>query len=289
LNTLPAPLAARLAALLAPELDPAYRRRVATVVEWLPPSGADDACLVDIGCGRGYFLHYYAELGQRAMVGVEFDAPTAALARRAHEGRRGVTIVRGDARRLPLPDATCSGAILSEVIEHVDDDVAVLREAWRVLRPGSVAAITVPHARYPWLWDPLNRTLATLRLPPLRRGPLAGIWAGHRRLYEIDGLRRAVTAAGFAIDEERAFVRYCLPFAHNLFYGIGKPLLDSGWLPASLGATIDRHRAPERSSDSSPLTRALHALCNVGERWNREHEGFAVASVNLAIKARKPA
>jgi SAM-dependent methyltransferase len=282
------PLAVRLATMLAPELDPAYRRRVATVVEWLPPSADEALPLVDIGCGRGYFLHYYAELGQRAMVGVESDAATAARARAAHAQRANVAIVRADAAQLPLADAACSGAILSEVLEHVADDGAVLREVWRVLRRGAIAAITVPHARYPWLWDPLNRTLETLRLPPVRRGPLAGIWAEHRRLYDIGSLRHIVTDAGFEIVRERALLRYCLPFSHNLLYGIGKPLIDSGWLPAAMRTTIDRRRPPSEASRRSLAARGLQALTHTAERWNRQDEGFGVPSLNLALAARKP-
>lgn len=289
MNAAPEPaLPARLAAMLAPELDPAYRRRVATVVGWLPPSAAEESHVVDIGCGRGYFVHYYVALGQRAITGIEFDRAIAAEARRAHAGSARVAILRADAEHLPLADASCSGAILSEILEHVADDRAALREAFRVLRPGAVAAITVPHIRYPWRWDPINRTLATLRLPPVRRGPLAGIWAEHRRLYDIEVLRAVVREAGFAVEDERAFVRHCLPFAHNLFYGIGKPLLESGWLPARLRATVDRRRGADAGDRGSALATLLRALCNAGDRRNREHEGFAAPTVNLAIKARKP-
>ncbi|MBN9427500.1 MAG: class I SAM-dependent methyltransferase [Burkholderiales bacterium] len=289
----------RLAAMIAPELDPAYRRRVATVMRWLPPSADADSHLVDIGCGRGYFIHYYTLLGQHAMTGVEFDARIAGMARRALAGRERVQIVRAAAGALPLADQSCSGAVMSEILEHVPDDVAALREAWRVLRPGGVVAVTVPHARYPWLWDPFNRTLQWLRLPPIRRGSLAGIWAEHLRLYDIATLRGVAQRAGFEIEQECSFVRWCLPFSHNLLYGVGKPLLESGWLPKSAALVIDRHRVPDGVSAAaghapaaggpSRLARALHALMNVGERWNADDQGVHAATVNLCIKLRKPA
>lgn len=279
-------VAARLAPLVARELDPAYRRRVETVVAWLPPSADGASHVVDIGCGRGYFVRYYALLGQRTMTGIERDAALARRAAQAHAARAGVAIVRADATSLPLADGCCTGVVLSEVLEHVDDDAAVLREAFRVLRPGGVAAITVPHARYPWRWDPVNRTLEALRRPPIRRGPLAGIWAGHVRLYDIARLRRVVRDAGFVVEDERALVRHCLPFSHNLLYGIGKPLLESGWLPARVAGSIDRHEAgPARPSR---IAAALRALLSFGDDRNRSNEGFDVPSVNLALKARKP-
>jgi hypothetical protein len=165
----------------------------------------------------------------------------------------------------------------------------VLREAHRVLRPGAAAAITVPHANYPWAWDPLNRTLESLRLPPIRRGPLAGIWAEHLRLYRIAELRDVVRRAGFEIVDECATVRHCLPFSHNLIYGIGKPLLESGVLPAALAAAIDRRRAAGDAGAGSGAARLLRAILATGDDRNRDDEGFDVPSVNLCVKARKPA
>ena len=277
-----------IAALLAAELDPGYRRRVATVMRWLPPSPEPDSHIADLGCGRGFFVRYYTMLGQRAMTGIDFDAAISRQAAKLNAAAANVAIVQADAAALPLPSNHFSGAILSEVLEHVPDDLAVLREAYRILRPGAIATITVPHLRYPWSWDPINRTLALLHRSPVRRGPLAGIWAEHLRLYEIAGLRDIVRQAGFEIEDECSLVRYCLPFSHNLIYGLGKPLLESGWLPAGLAAAIDRKRL-DRVTDlpRSRLAHGLRSLLGVGERWNRDHEGLDAPSLNLCVKARK--
>jgi SAM-dependent methyltransferase len=222
------------------------------------------------------------------MTGIELDLVISRRAAELNAGFTNASIFQGDAATLPFASSSFSGAILSEVLEHVPDDVAVLRETFRVLRPGSVAAITVPHRNYPWLWDPINRTLEALQLSPIRRGPFAGIWAEHLRLYEIAGLRDVLQLAGFQIENECAMLRYCLPFSHNLIYGVGKPLLESGWLPASLASSIDRQRRSREVSTGSRVAGALRALLAVGERWNQDHEGFSVPSVNLCIKVRKP-
>ena len=280
------PLGGGIGALVAAELDPAYRRRVETVVEWLPPSADPCSHIIDIGCGRGYFAHYYASLGQHAITGVEIDAVIARRAAATHAAQPRVAIIRADAAALPLDAGTCSGAILSEVLEHVGDDAAVLRETLRVLRAGAVAAITVPNANFPWAWDPVNCMLQSIRLQPVRKGPLAGIWTGHVRLYDIATLRRIVQAAGFVIEEERAMVRHCLPFSHNLLYGLGKPLLESGWLPARFAGAIDRARSA--NAGSSRTAAGLRWLLAFRDGGNRVHEGFDVPSVGLAIKARKP-
>jgi SAM-dependent methyltransferase len=86
------------------------------------------------------------------------------------------------------------------VLEHVEDDRAALRELHRVLRPGGALAISVPHADYPWLWDPLNRAWRALGGRPLRGAQPAGIWSLHRRLYWPADLAQRVSEAGFAVD-----------------------------------------------------------------------------------------
>ena len=85
--------------------------------------------------------------------------------------------VNGDGTRLPFPDATFDRIICSEVLEHIPDDVAALRELRRVLKPGGTLAATVPAmaAREGVLE-------AVRRVPrPLRRGrPRAHLHRGRR-------------------------------------------------------------------------------------------------------------
>ena len=45
-------------------------------------------------------------------------------------------MLRGDATRLPFPDNSFDCIITSEVLEHIQDDVAALHELSRVLKPG---------------------------------------------------------------------------------------------------------------------------------------------------------
>lgn len=272
----------RLDTLLAGEADPVFARRARTVLAWLPPQQDGEHLYVDVGCGRGYYLGYYAALGQARMVGVERDPLIASHARGAVADAPGVHVVVGEATALPFADASVAGIVMSEVLEHVADDRRALREAARVLRPGGVVALTVPHLNYPWSWDPLNRTRQWLGLGAIRAGPLAGIWAGHLRLYTESHLASLVAEAGFDVTETRRFGRVSWPFAHNLIYGLGKPWLESGRVPASLARAVDR-----RGGSAAPRRSAWNALRSAflwPDRFNRDDEGPGAATVNLAMR-----
>ena len=55
-------------------------------------------------------------------------------------------MLQGDAFHLPFRDATFDKVICSEVMEHVHDFTGAARELARVLRPGGLAAVTIPTA-----------------------------------------------------------------------------------------------------------------------------------------------
>src|SRR4029077_3091822 len=63
---------------------------------------------------------------------------------------QGVTVFQADAQHLPF-DSEFDLVGMYDVLEHIDDDVAVLREVARVLRPGGSVLLTVP--QHPRLWS----------------------------------------------------------------------------------------------------------------------------------------
>jgi SAM-dependent methyltransferase len=161
-----------------------YAPRRALLLDTILRAGvARDAPLLDVGCGTGGLV---AELLRHG-----FDAhgvdPWAA---QASDGRAAARLRPGQAEALPWPDASVAAACAFDVIEHVDDVVA-LRELQRVLRPGGHLFLSVPaHA---WLWSARD-TLA-----------------GHRRRYTRRLLRERVGAAGFTVERLFGYQLLLLP------------------------------------------------------------------------------
>jgi ubiquinone/menaquinone biosynthesis C-methylase UbiE len=268
------------------EADMAFKKRVQTVFDWIEPS--DDKVILDMPCGRGFYLNMIRYVSRCTLVGAELDWDVILKAQRNVGHLPDITLNNANIYALPYADDTFNAAILSEILEHVDDDVAALKEVYRVLKPGGVVAITVPNANYPFLWDPINRTMEMLFRTHIQHGMFAGIWANHVRLYWRDDLRAAVLNAGFMVEEERSFTHYSFPFIHNLVYGVGKPLLEGGLLPQSMANAADRTTFDKNDGSLlNPINLGLKVF-NYFDRKNVINEPPDRSTVNLAIKGRKP-
>jgi SAM-dependent methyltransferase len=109
----------------------------------LPPGGL--ARILDAGCGSGRNMVELARRG--AVTGVELAPASLDAARARHLG----PVHPGSlAEPLPFDDASFDLAVALDVLEHVEDDRAALRELARVLVPGGRLLVTVP--QYGWLW-----------------------------------------------------------------------------------------------------------------------------------------
>jgi len=117
--------------------------------------------VLDIGSGLGTFVLLANRHGLPA-IGVEPGEGELALAVRRAEalGVDASVFTLGTGEELPYADASVSGALLHDVLEHVLDWRRVLAEARRVLAPGGVLYVkgpsyTVrfvePHYKLPWL------------------------------------------------------------------------------------------------------------------------------------------
>lgn len=113
---------------------------------------------LDVGVGGSGATVIEAARSGMESVGCDLSVEGVLRARR-HAAGEGVderaSFVVCAAERLPFPDAAFARASAVALLEHVEDHSRALAELWRVLRPGALAWVTVPHAyRYmpPPVW-----------------------------------------------------------------------------------------------------------------------------------------
>jgi len=99
--------------------------------------------LLDVGCGTGANLEMLAQFGEAEGVDVSDDA--LAFCR-----RKGLKAQKGLAEKLPYGDETFDITTALDVVEHLDDDVAGLKEMLRVTKRGGYSLVFVP--AFMWLW-----------------------------------------------------------------------------------------------------------------------------------------
>jgi SAM-dependent methyltransferase len=102
--------------------------------------------VLDIGTGTGANLRLLRDLGFTAVTGL--DASEAAIRYCASKGLGAVR--RGDICALPFADDSFELVLATDVIEHVDDHAAAVREISRALVRGGTALITVPAFQSLW-------------------------------------------------------------------------------------------------------------------------------------------
>lgn len=127
-----------------------------------------DGVVLDAGCSSGHLL----EDLRRAFPGARLlglDLVASGL-RRAHAAVPDADLLLADVCAIPVRDHVCDAVVSANLLEHVPDDVAALREIHRVLRPGGRAALIVPAG--PGTYDYYDRFLSHERR--YARGELAG-------------------------------------------------------------------------------------------------------------------
>src|SRR5262249_7212109 len=103
----------------------------------------------------------------------------------------GVPLVQMDARKVPFND-TLDAVGVFDVLEHIDDDEAVLRELSSAVRPRGGLLVTVP--QHPRLWS------------------AADDFAGHVRRYTRRELLGKARRAGWTPLRVTSFMSLPLPF-----------------------------------------------------------------------------
>lgn len=131
--------------------------------------------VLDLGCGMGGFLAGLGELGERIYPS---DISVESLVRCRERGFDGGVVASGYA--LPYRDSSFDLVCLFDAIEHIPDDVRVMREVARVLTPGGRVFVSVP--AYQFLYANNDRV------------------AQHERRYTRRSLARVFREAGLNIE-----------------------------------------------------------------------------------------
>lgn len=162
-----------------------------------------DDRVLNVGCGEGPQLAVYAgSFG--SMVGVDIVSERLAGFRRlaAALGLAGVETVESNVEAMPLPDATFDAALAIDIIEHVEHPEALLREMFRLLKPGGRLLITFP-AMHDKFVDGLS---ALRRLFGGKRRPAPTGWHpdDHQHEYPVGRWMDLAKQAGFVWRRSRA-------------------------------------------------------------------------------------
>jgi SAM-dependent methyltransferase len=179
--------------------------------------------VLDIGCGAG---RHAFELYRRGahVVAADLDGnelgPVNGMfaAMRAEEdipAEAGAGAVSADTTSMPFPDNSFDKVIASEILEHVPNDRLAMAEIARILRPGGVAAITVPS------WLPERVCWALSR-------EYHEVPGGHVRIFTKSELAGKLTAAGLSVTG-----------SHHA-HGLHAPYW---WLKCAVGVGNDKHPA----------------------------------------------
>jgi SAM-dependent methyltransferase len=145
------------------------------------------ARILDAGCGSGRNMVELARHG--TVTGVELSNTSVALARERAAGE----VIEGSVLEMDFAPDSFDLAVSLDVIEHLEDDLAAMRELRRVVAPGGSLLVTVP--AYQWLWsghDEINQ---------------------HHRRYTRRTLQRVAEEAGWKQARTTYFNSLLLPAA----------------------------------------------------------------------------
>lgn len=181
-------------------------KRLALLRRYLEPGRSR---FLDCGCGAGDYVFALADLGLDAY-GIEYDAHKVGAGQR--HPPHGHRIAQGDLQSLALESGAWDYAMLNEVLEHVPNERAALREIHRVLKPGGTLFVFSPNRWFPFETHGVHLRKSDRLVPPsIPFIPWLPLSIGNRifkywaRNYWPGELTDLVKSSGFTVLE-RAYI-----------------------------------------------------------------------------------
>ena len=180
------------------------KKRVDLVDRW---AGLAGKRVLDAGCGAGRYVEAMAARGAEVH-GVEYLTEKVREWQSRHPGDERVR--QGDLEKIDFPDATFDVVLLNEVLEHVPNDRAALRELARVLKPGGWLMLFSPNRYHPFETHGVYSRATGAHLGVARTFLVPWIplslgnrwWRYWARNYWPSELGALTRASGFAIERQ---------------------------------------------------------------------------------------
>lgn len=270
-----------LKSLLQNTADVALRRRAKWLIENLNPKKEER--ILDLGCGDGFYLHLLSNLGiELNLYGVDYDFKALDSAKKNINSKNIKLIQANIMEKLPFNDGFFDGIIMSEVLEHLPDDIMCMKEVRRILKKGGRILLSVPNINYPFLWDPINWIFQRIFNTHIKSGFWAGIWNQHLRLYSTTQVRSVLDKSGFKNIKTATLTHFCLPFNHHII-NLGARILAYKKVPSILKKQVSKFNRLEVNKERKfNLFWVLFKFDNLNNTWDRK--GGAISLVASATK-----
>jgi SAM-dependent methyltransferase len=118
-----------------------------------------DSVIMEIGCSSGFLLKEITKIAPKAIL-IGADVVKIPLYKLAHS-LPNVPLIRFDLLKNPLPKSSIDILVMLNVLEHIEDDVTALKNAFELLKPGGSLVIEVPAG--PYLYDNYDAELRHFR------------------------------------------------------------------------------------------------------------------------------
>lgn len=169
--------------------------------------------VLDVGAGLGWFSRWLLENGHAESATCVDPGYEADLVERSANGRE-INLVRS------IEETDADLVLLMDVLEHVDDDIGLLKEYYDKAPSGAEFIITVPAFKF--LWSAHDDYL------------------DHRRRYTISMLRNTIREAGGTPD------------SMHYFFGC--------IFPAAAAVRLVKRNSPAEKSDMKPVPSGLNEI-----------------------------